>query len=43
MEIVSLGDSCLKCKILFSRKIKKKYFNMSSAEITQHAMFEYAK
>ena len=29
---------CMKCQILFSRKIRKKYFKMSSAEIfTQHA------
>ena len=30
--------SCMKCQILFSRKNKKKYFKLSSAEIfTQHA------
>ena len=36
---VSMGDTSLKCQILFSGKKKKKQIQMSSAEIfTQHAM-----
>ena len=33
MQIVcNLHPICMKCQILFSRKNKKKYFNLSSAE-----------
>ena len=32
MQIVSIGDNLHDMSILFSGKIKKKYFNMSTAE-----------
>ena len=38
MHIVSIGDICMKCQLLFSRKNKKNNFNMLSAEnFTQSA------
>ena len=38
MQIVSKGLIYMKCQVLFTGKNKRKYFNMSSAEMfTQHA------